>query len=49
MDEERKTFKEQALPTDNTREFHKAQAILKYYRDYVTIFERENNQTGTVA
>jgi hypothetical protein len=44
MDDEKKTAKEQAIPPDNTREFKKARAILRYYRDYVTIFERENSQ-----
>ena len=43
-DDEKKTAKDHALPTDNTREFYKMQAVLKYYRDYVTIFERENSQ-----
>ena len=44
MDDEKKTAIDQALPTDNTREFYKMRAALMYFRDYVTIFERENSQ-----
>ena len=48
MDNEKKTAIDEARPTDNTREFYKQQEALKYYRDYVTIFERENSQNTQV-
>lgn len=44
MDDEKKTAIDHARPSDNTRDFYRQQAALKYYRDYVTIFERENSQ-----
>jgi hypothetical protein len=46
---EKKTAKDEAIPPDNTREFHKQREMLRYYRDYVYIFERENSQNGSIT
>ena len=46
--DEKKTWKDEALPTDNTRDFYKQRAMLMYYRDYVTIFERVNNRDNNL-
>ena len=47
--DEKKTWKDEARPSDNTRDFYKQREMLKYYRDYVTIFERENNRNNNLS
>lgn len=39
---DKKNYKHEAIPPNNEEEFNKQREMLKYYRDYVTIFERVN-------